>query len=93
MMLASMQGFWIAILVIVLIYVGVRFILRMYGAEILQYFLQKLGKRAEKEFYKTKDSSTRPKPGKTTIKHKPVKRRKSGNDKDVGEYIDYEEID
>lgn len=84
------------ILILLLIYFGLKFIIRWLGPLLLKYILRKVGKKFEEKFNQF-DTSGRPpgkkekKEGKVTIEKKPKNRRKSN--KDVGEYIDYEEID
>ncbi len=58
----------------------------------MKYILRKVGKQFEKKFNQF-DTSGRAKKreGDVTIDKKPKNKRKSNND--VGEYIDYEEID
>lgn len=84
------------ILIILLIYFGLKFIIRWLGPLLLKYILRKVGKKFEEKFNQF-DTSGSPRgkkekeEGKVTIEKKPKNRRKSN--KDVGEYIDYEEID
>ncbi len=77
------------ILLIMLIYYGIKFI----GRYLIPIFFQKVVKNAEEKFRQQQGfqdyKST--KEGETTIDVKPNEKGKSNNS--VGEYIDYEEID
>lgn len=80
------------ILIILLIYFGIKILIRWFGPLLMKYILRKVGKQFEKKFNQF-DTSGRGKKraGDVTIDKKPKNKRKSNND--VGEYIDYEEID
>lgn len=80
------------VLIILLIYFGLKIIIRWFGPLLLKYILRKVGKQFAKKFNQF-DTSQKPEreKGKVTIEKKPKNKRKSNND--VGEYIDYEEID
>lgn len=80
------------ILIVLLIYFGFKLIIRWFGPLILRYILRRIGKKFGQHFNQF-DPSRRPgNEGEVTIDKKPKNKRKSKND-DVGEYIDYEEID
>ncbi len=87
---ASLTGFLITISYIILIYYGIKII----GRYVFPIFLNKMVKNFEKKvkeqqgFQQPHDNS---KEGKTSINKKPIQ-PKEGN-KDVGEYVDYEEVD
>lgn len=57
---------------------------------ILKYFLKKIGSKFQQQFHQQTNSNTTKK-GDVVIEKKPKTGRKSN--KNVGEYIDYEEID
>lgn len=57
---------------------------------ILKYFLKKIGSKVQQQFNQQAPKDSRKK-GEVVIEKKPKKGRKSN--KNVGEYIDYEEID
>ena len=86
---ASFIGVLNTILVIMLIYYGIKFV----GRILVPIFFQKVVKNAEEKFKQQQgyQSSNTTKEGETTIDKKPDKQNKSNNS--VGEYIDYEEID
>ena len=77
------------ILVILLIYFGFKILIRWFGPIILRYFLKKVGKQFEKKFGQSEQYQK--KPEQDSLVKKTGKRRKPNNE--VGEYIDYEEID
>lgn len=87
---ASFSGIIRTILIILLIYFGLKIIFRFLGPLILRYFMKKMGKKFQDQFNQYKQP-TKEKEGKVSIDKNPGKGRKSN--KDVGEYIDYEEID
>ena len=80
------------VLIILLIYFGLKLIIRWFGPLLLKYILRKVGKKFEQSFNPHAPSGRKKqKEGEVTIEKKPKNKRKSNND--VGEYIDYEEID
>ncbi len=79
------------ILIILLIYFGIKLIIRWFGPLLLKYILRRVGKQFEKKFGQFDQSAERKKEGEVSIEKKPKNPRKPN--KDVGEYIDYEEID
>ena len=74
-----------------MIYFGFKLFIRWFGPMILKYFLGKIGKKFQQQFNQAPPSSAKKKEGDVVIEKKPGKGTKSN--KDVGEYIDYEEID
>ncbi|HET8838743.1 MAG TPA: DUF4834 domain-containing protein [Flavobacteriaceae bacterium] len=88
---ASFGDFLQVILVILLIYFALKFIFRLYGAAILRFIFRKIGQKFEKKFREQQGFPPPQRERKTTIdKNKPKSRKAK---KEVGEYIDYEEID
>lgn len=90
---ASLAEVLKVVLIILLIYFGFKIMIRWLGPLILRYFLRKVGKKFEQKFSQQFDTSARQRQtqGEVTIEKKPGKNPKAKND--VGEYIDYEEID
>ena len=78
------------VLIVLLIYFGFKILLRWLAPVIMRYFLKKIGKKFGQSFGSFDSGRKRPE-GEVTIEKKPQSQRKSG--KEVGEYIDYEEID
>lgn len=91
MLEASFSDVLETILIILLVYFGFKLLIKWFGPLLLKYFLRKMGKRFEQQFKKQQRPSSREEEGKVSIDKKPKNRRTSN--KDVGEYIDYEEID
>jgi len=87
---ASVSGFLRTILIIMLVYYGIKFV----GRYLFPIFFQKMVKNFEKKVREQQghqqevDAS---KEGETTIDKKPRPDKKSNND--VGEYVDYEDVD
>ena len=79
------------VLIVLLIYLGFKILLRWLAPVILKYFLKKIGKKFGQSFGNFNAGRPSRSEGEVTIEKKPKSTRKS--DKEVGEYIDYEEID
>lgn len=83
------------VLIILLVYFGLRILFRLLGPYLLKYVARKAKERfgQMQGEYTTRESNekTREQEGKTTIHHIPEDYKTSN--KKVGEYIDYEEID
>ncbi|HET8886625.1 MAG TPA: DUF4834 family protein [Salinimicrobium sp.] len=88
-----MEGFIKFILIVLLIYFGIKLIFRFFGPMILRYIMKRVGKSISRKFQDAQNSaqSAHNREGDVTIEKKPKTKRKSNND--VGEYVDYEEID
>ena len=92
---ASVTGFVRMILIILLIYYGVKILSRLFAPLLIKY----IAKKAEQKFGGHSDSyrnQQRPhqespkKEGEVTIDKMP---NTKASNKDVGDYVDYEEID
>ncbi|NJW54133.1 DUF4834 domain-containing protein [Salinimicrobium oceani] len=89
---ASLSEVLRVMLIVLLIYFGLKLIFRFFGPLLLRYILRKVGKKFEQRFGQFGAPGEPPrKEGDISIDKKPKKTPKSK--KDVGEYIDYEEID
>ena len=91
---ASISGVLKVLLIVLLIYFGLKLIIRWFGPILLRYILKKVGKKFGQDFSQfgqQNKRSGRKREGEVTIEKKPKNSRRSK--KDVGEYIDYEEID
>ena len=88
---ASLSEVLRVVLIILLIYFGLKLIIRWFGPLLLKYILKKVGKKFEQKFSHFDPSGQAKKEGDVSINKKPKNSRKSS--KEVGEYIDYEEID
>ncbi len=86
---ASLQGVLKVILIILLIYYGLKVLTRLFGPLLFRYVTKKAGEKFQQQFEQYQQPQQSADSG-VTIEKKP--KRKSSN-KDVGEYIDYEELD
>lgn len=91
MLEASFAEVMRVLLIILLIYFGFKLILRWFGPLLLKYILRKVGKKFEQKFTQQDPGRHKEKEGDVSIEKKPKNAQKTK--KDVGEYIDYEEID
>lgn len=84
------------ILILLLIYFGLKIFFRFFGAAIMRWMMKKMGEKIHRKFQQQYGFSEQENPqGNTSIHKKPVRRRKyrrSKAERDE-EYIDYEEID
>lgn len=89
MQTASITGVLNIILVIMLIYYGLKFV----GKYLIPIFFQKAMQNVEKKFnqQQKEQSYDKSKEGKTTIDKTPIQPKESN--KNVGEYVDFEEVD
>ncbi|MCL6218531.1 DUF4834 family protein [Zunongwangia pacifica] len=95
---ADFSGVIRTILIVLLVYFGFKIILRYFGPMLLKYAMKKMGRKFEQQFNQQFNGAQQSaqqhninKEGNVSIDKKPRNRRKSN--KEVGEYIDYEEID
>ncbi|WP_421807337.1 DUF4834 family protein [Flagellimonas sp.] len=80
------------ILIVILVYYGLKFLLKWLAPKLLNYAVKKTNERFNGQFGDRQDFDTaQPKEGETIISKKPP--RRSNSSKKVGEYIDFEEID
>ncbi len=85
----SLQGVLKIILIILLIYYGLKVLTRLFGPLLLRYVTKKAGEKFQQQFgryQQTQQSSE------DEIIHTKKPKQNSSN-KDVGEYVDFEEID
>jgi len=89
---ASIPGVIRTFLIILLIYFGFKIIARLLAPFLMRYVSKKAGQKFEQQFgkYQRPPEPTR-KEGEVTIDKAPGQNKSSN--KDVGEYVDYEEID
>ena len=87
---ASVTGFVRTLLIILLVYFGIKILSRLFAPVIFKYVTKKAEKRFGQQFGGFQNNQPPEKEGETTIDKMP--KTKSSN-KDVGEYVDYEEID
>lgn len=88
----SIVGLLKTLLIILLVYLGLKTLARIFAPFLLRFVAKKAEQRFEQNFnsprYSQKNSE---KEGETTIDKVPENRRKSN--KKVGEYIDFEELE
>ena len=89
---ASLIGFLRAILIILLIWYGIKLVSRIFAPVLMRY----VAKKAEKKFGGQFNQYQQPKEDKKKegeISIDKMPNEKSSSNKNVGEYVDYEEID
>ena len=88
---ASLAQVLKVILIVLLVYFGLKLIIRWLGPLILRWVLKKIGKKFEQRFQNfDPGKAQKRRQGEVTIEKNPTSRQSKN---DVGEYIDYEEID
>ena len=87
----SIQGVAKTILYILIIYFVVKIISRLLTPFLVRYAAKKMEQRFGNQFNNEQQHQTRQKEGETVVDKIP-QQQKSSN-KDVGEYVDFEEID
>ena len=87
------MGLLRTILIIVLIWYGVKILSRIFAPFLAKYVLKKAEQRFGQQFgdFQAQTNQKRHKEGETVIDKMPS--QNSTSNKNVGEYIDYEEID
>lgn len=91
MQMASFTGFLRTILIILLVWYGVKILMKIFAPYLVRYMSKKMQERFGGQFQQQQQQKNGPKEGETVIDKIPQQRQTS--DKKVGEYIDYEEID
>ena len=82
------------ILIILLVYYGFKFITRLLAPIILKKMVNKMGSNFQSSFTNfSKQAHSQKKEGDITIEKSTKKNKNTKSKKDVGDYIDYEEID
>ncbi len=89
---ASVPGLVKMILIILLIYFGVKILTRLFSPFLAKFIVKKAEQRFGQQFgqYQNKQQETSKREGEVTIDKVP--NRKASN-KNVGDYVDFEEID
>lgn len=93
---ASLMGLLRTILIILLVWYGLKILARLFAPFLMKYVAKKAEQRFGQQFggfqnQSQKRNEQKRREGETVIDKMP-ERQKSSND-EVGEYIDYEEID
>jgi len=82
------------ILIILLIYYGFKFLTRLIAPIILKKMVNKMGSNFQSSFTNfSKQAHSQKKEGDITIEKSKKKSKKIKSKNDVGDYIDYEEVD
>ncbi|WP_299229258.1 DUF4834 family protein [uncultured Psychroserpens sp.] len=88
---ASLYGFIRTILIILLVYYGIKILSRFFAPYFARYVSKKMQQKFGGQFQQQQSQDQRHREGETVIDKMPNKN--SSANKKVGEYIDYEEID
>lgn len=88
---ASLVGFLRTILIIMLVYYGIKILMRLFAPYLMKSIVKKAEKRFGQQFGNQPHQTNNKPEGEVTIDKIPGQ-SKSTNKK-VGEYVDYEEID
>lgn len=88
---ASLYGFVRTILIILLVYYGLKILTRIFAPYLVKYMSKKMQQKFEGQFGQQPHQEQRRKEGETVIDKMP--NTNISSDKKVGEYIDYEEIE
>jgi hypothetical protein len=87
-----MIAFLKTILIILLVYYGLKFLIKLIAPYLLQYITKKAGQKFEEAFGANPTSATpSQEEGSVTVDKMPFSKGKSKNT--AGEYVDYEEVD
>ena len=88
---ASIPGLLKTILIILLVYYGFKFLSRLFAPFLARYVQKKAAERFGQHYNSYQNQENPKKEGEISIDKMPPKTKSSN--KDVGEYVDYEEID
>jgi len=88
---ASVTGFVKTIFIILLVWYGVKILSRLFAPFLVRYVAKKAEQKFGHGYNKPQKNESKVKEGETSIDKMPQKNASSK--KNVGEYVDYEEID
>ncbi|WP_431134868.1 DUF4834 family protein [Psychroserpens mesophilus] len=89
---ASFVGFLRTILIILLVYYGIKILSRLFAPYLVRYMSKKMQQKFGEQFQQEQQhQNPKQKEGETVIDKVPKQHKSS--DKSVGEYVDYEEIE
>lgn len=88
---ASVTGVLKTILIILLIYYGLKILSRLFAPLLVKYVAKKAEERFGGQFGQYQNQTQQKREGEVTIDKAPQNKKTSN--KTVGEYVDYEEID
>ncbi|MDC8001778.1 DUF4834 family protein [Aequorivita todarodis] len=87
-----MMTFLKTILIVLLVYLGLKFLIRLATPYLMRYISKKAGQQFEQFFGNNPDMNSQHKPeGSITIDKNPS--QNSRKSKKVGEYVEFEEVD
>lgn len=84
------MGFLKTLLILILIYYGLKILMRFLAPFLIKKVVDKMHKKA-KEHFGNQQQKTTVQEGETVIDKKPKTTKQSN--KDVGEYVDFEEVE
>lgn len=87
---AELMGFLRTLLILAFIYYAFKFLARLFAPYLMRKAVDKMKQQAEKQ-YGNQQRENRVPDGETVIDKRPQQGKKSNDD--VGEYIEFEEID
>ena len=88
---AEFMGLLRTILIIIFVYYALRFLTRLFAPVLMKRMVSKMQQRAEQQFNQQRQNTTSAREGETVIDKKPRDQKQSNEN--VGEYVDFEEID
>ncbi len=88
-----MTTFLKTLLIILLVYFGLKIAFRLLMPYIMRYIAKKATQKMENAFRGSSFNTEKPKQKEGKITIDDLSRKKSRNKKPVGDYVDYEEID
>lgn len=87
---AEIMGFLRTILILLFIYYAFKFLARLFAPLLMKKMVNKMKQKAEQQFQNQQQKTT-VKEGETVIDKRPGQTKQSN--KDIGEYVDFEEVD
>ncbi|MFD2568192.1 DUF4834 family protein [Pseudotenacibaculum haliotis] len=85
------MGLLRTLLIIVIVYYAFRFLARLFAPILVKRMASKMQERAQQQYNQQRQNTTSAREGETVIDKKPRDQKQSNEN--VGEYVDFEEID
>ncbi|AFL82259.1 hypothetical protein Aeqsu_2809 [Aequorivita sublithincola DSM 14238] len=79
------------ILIVLLVYFGLKFLIKLATPYLMRYISKKAGQQFEQFFGNSPNANSQEKEGSITIDKNPAQNARSS--KKVGEYVEFEEVD
>lgn len=89
--LTIMMTFLKTILIVLLVYFGLKFLIKLATPYLMRYISKKAGQQFEQFFGNSPNANPQEKEGSITIDKNPTHNARSS--KKVGEYVEFEEVD